>query len=158
MKFVRKAGKQTNAEMYLIKNGRLRVLNENKNQTLALLEEGAVFGELSILHIPGNLHKNKRSASIQSVGYSTLYALTKDDLWQALYDYPKEHERLIEKGKQILRRNNLLDESEEILETFYSSFTESRGHLTIEDRLLKISEAVDQLNDMTDNFERYYYV
>lgn len=76
----------------------MRVLNEAKNQTLCMLEEGAVFGELSILNIPGNRHKNRRSASIQSVGYSTLYALTKDDLWQALYDYPHQHNRLIEQG------------------------------------------------------------
>jgi CRP-like cAMP-binding protein len=84
--------------MYLVKSGHLRVLNESQSQTLCILEEGAVFGELSILNIPGNRHKNRRSASIQSVGYSTLYALTKDDLWHALCDYPQQHKSLIEKG------------------------------------------------------------
>jgi CRP-like cAMP-binding protein len=69
--------------MYVIKSGLLQVLNDRKDKVLCILEEGSVFGELSILNIPENKHKNRRSATIQSIGYSTLYALTKDDLWKA---------------------------------------------------------------------------
>lgn len=81
-----------------MKSGRLQVLNDKQNEVIALLEEGAVFGELSILDIPGNKNKNRRSASIKSIGYSTLYSLTKDDLWHAISDYPSQHQNLIEKG------------------------------------------------------------
>lgn len=69
--------------MYIVKIGSLQVLNDQKDKTIGVLEEGTVFGELSILNIPENKHKNRRSATIQSIGYSTLYALTKDDLWKA---------------------------------------------------------------------------
>lgn len=84
--------------MYLVKSGRLQVLNDKGDHVIGLLEEGAVFGELSILDIPGNKHRNRRSATIKSVGYSTLYALTKDDLWHAISEYPNQHKRLIERG------------------------------------------------------------
>lgn len=79
--------------------------------TLATLQEGAVFGELSILNIAGSKQGNRRSANIRSVGYSDLFALSKDNLWEALREYPDARRMLIQKGRDILKKDNLLDEN-----------------------------------------------
>ena len=36
--------------------------------------------------------------------------LSKEDLWEALQEYPEARRMLIEKGRQMLRKDNLLDE------------------------------------------------
>jgi len=36
--------------------------------------------------------------------------LSKEDLWEALKEYPEARRMLIEKGRQMLRKDNLLDE------------------------------------------------
>lgn len=58
----------------------------------------------------GNKNGNKRTANICSVGYADLYVLSKEDLWDTLEEYPEARTRLIEKGRQMLRKDNLLDE------------------------------------------------
>ncbi len=39
-----------------------------------------------------------------------MFALTKDDLWEALKEYPEARKVLIQKGRDILRKDDLLDE------------------------------------------------
>ena len=97
-------------EMYIVKRGRLNVVGEDGHTVFATLSDGAVFGELSVLNIAGNKTGNRRTANVRSVGYSDLFVLSKDDLWDALQDYPDAKEVLIERGKTILRKDNLLDE------------------------------------------------
>ena len=60
--------------------------------------------------MPGNKNGNRRTANIRSVGYSDLFVLSKEDLWEALKEYPEANDILIEKGRQLLRKDNLLDE------------------------------------------------
>ena len=45
--------------------------------------------QVSILNIPGNKTGNRRTANVRSVGYSDLFSLNKDDLWEALSEYPE---------------------------------------------------------------------
>ena len=71
-------------EMYIIKRGKLDVVADDGREIYVTLGEGAVFGEVSILNIPGNKTGNRRTANVRSVGYSDLFSLSKDDLWEAL--------------------------------------------------------------------------
>ena len=42
--------------MYVIKRGQLAVVSDDGKTTFVVLKEGSVFGEISILNIPGNDH------------------------------------------------------------------------------------------------------
>ena len=76
-------------EMYIIKRGKLDVVVDDGQEIYVTLGEGTVFGEVSILNIPGNKTGNRRTANVRSVGYSDLFSLNKDDLWEALSEYPE---------------------------------------------------------------------
>jgi len=97
-------------EMYIIKRGKLDVVADDGREIYVTLGEGAVFGEVSILNIPGNKTGNRRTANVRSVGYSDLFSLSKDDLWEALAEYPEAKKNLLEKGRQMLMKDNLIDE------------------------------------------------
>ena len=97
-------------EMYIVKKGKLEVVAEDEVTVFATLKEGSVFGEVSILNIAGNKSGNRRTANIRSVGYSDLFELRKEDLWEAIAEYPDAHKILIEVGRDLLRKNNQLDE------------------------------------------------
>ncbi|TPP66335.1 Cyclic nucleotide-gated channel cone photoreceptor subunit alpha [Fasciola gigantica] len=97
-------------EMYIVKRGKLSVVSEDGKTVFVTLGEGSVFGEISILDIAGNKTGNRRSANVRSVGYSDLFCLSKDDLWDALTEYPEAKEILMQRGEEILRKDNLIDE------------------------------------------------
>ncbi|KAA0713014.1 Cyclic nucleotide-gated channel cone photoreceptor subunit alpha CNG channel 1 [Triplophysa tibetana] len=98
-------------EMYIIKEGKLAVVADDGVTQFVVLSDGAYFGEISILGIKGSKAGNRRTANIRSVGYSDLFALSKDDLMEAMTEYPDAKKALEEKGKAILRKDNLLDEA-----------------------------------------------
>uniref|UniRef100_A0A915PEP8 Cyclic nucleotide-binding domain-containing protein n=1 Tax=Setaria digitata TaxID=48799 RepID=A0A915PEP8_9BILA len=97
-------------EMYIVKRGKLQVVADDGIKVFATLQEGSVFGELSILNIAGSKNGNRRTANVRSVGYTDLFALNKNDLWTALKEYPDARKLLIAKGREILRKDGLLDE------------------------------------------------
>uniref|UniRef100_A0A915AHH6 Cyclic nucleotide-binding domain-containing protein n=1 Tax=Parascaris univalens TaxID=6257 RepID=A0A915AHH6_PARUN len=136
-------------EMYIVKRGTLEVVSDDGQKVFVTLKEGTVFGELSILDIPGNKNGNRRTAAIRSVGFSDLYVLSKEDLWEALNEYPDAKKSLLEKGKELLKRDNLLVEVNKDDEDIES-------HNSLEDRLLlmiKATEKVDaQLGELYDDF------
>lgn len=98
-------------EMYIIKEGKLAVVADDGVTQFVVLSDGAYFGEISILGIKGSKAGNRRTANIRSVGYSDLFALSKDDLMEALTEYPDAKKALEEKGKAILMKDNLIDEA-----------------------------------------------
>uniref|UniRef100_A0A1I8G420 Cyclic nucleotide-binding domain-containing protein n=1 Tax=Macrostomum lignano TaxID=282301 RepID=A0A1I8G420_9PLAT len=97
-------------EMYIVKRGKLSVVSPDGKTVFVTLGEGSVFGEVSILNIPGNKTGNRRTANVRSDGYSDLFCLSKNDLWEALTEYPDAKVKLLEKGQQVLRKDNLIDE------------------------------------------------
>jgi len=78
--------------MYIVSRGRLQVVSDNNKLVLATLRPGSYFGEISVLNM-GNAG-NRRTASVRSVGYSDLFCLSKNDLWEVLKDYPSARVRL----------------------------------------------------------------
>ncbi|GAB1608115.1 cyclic nucleotide-gated cation channel alpha-3-like [Argonauta hians] len=97
-------------EMYIVKRGQLQVVADDGTTVYATLTDGSVFGEVSILNIAGNKTGNRRTANVRSIGYSDLFCLSKNDLWDALTEYPAAKKQLIERGRQLLLKDNLLDE------------------------------------------------
>ncbi|XP_013783251.1 cyclic nucleotide-gated cation channel alpha-3-like [Limulus polyphemus] len=99
-------------EMYIVKRGRLSVVGDDGKTVFATLSDGSVFGELSILNISGMKTGNRRTANVRSVGYSDLFCLSKEDLWSVLEEYPEAKKLLIERGRQILLKDGLLDQEQ----------------------------------------------
>lgn len=97
-------------EMYIIKDGRLAVVGEDGVTQLAVLTSGSCFGEISILNISGSKMGNRRTANIRSLGYSDLFCLSKQDLMEALQEFPHARAQLEQKGKDILLKEGLLEE------------------------------------------------
>ncbi|KAF6770621.1 hypothetical protein AHF37_12069, partial [Paragonimus kellicotti] len=64
----------------------------------------------TLFSVSGNKTGNRRSANVRSVGYSDLFCLSKDDLWEALKEYPEAKAILMQRGEEILRKDNLIDE------------------------------------------------
>ncbi|MBN3315138.1 CNG3 protein, partial [Atractosteus spatula] len=96
-------------EMYIIKEGKLAVVADDGITQFVVLSDGSYFGEISILNIKGSKAGNRRTANIRSIGYSDLFCLSKDDLMEALTEYPDAKAMLEEKGRQILMKDGLLD-------------------------------------------------
>ena len=130
-------------EMYIVKRGRLIVVDEDGADIYATLGEGCVFGEVSLLNIPGNMTGNRRTANVRSLGYSDIFILSKDDLFDTLSAYPGAKAKLIEIGRDNLRKDNLFDE-EAALEA------DEEEH-TIEERIDKTESL---LNTLTTRFAR----
>ena len=95
-------------EMYIIKTGKLDVVDNNQN-VLATLSDGSYFGEISILGGLGN----RRTATVKSVGYSELFCLSKQDLLDALVEYPEAKAILQENARKLLIKDGTLNADSE---------------------------------------------
>ena len=67
------------------------------------LKVGTAFGEISLLAMGEG---NKRTANIYSPGFTTLFVLTKSDLFSALVYYPEAKDLLFERARAILNKDN----------------------------------------------------
>ncbi|XP_064569161.1 cyclic nucleotide-gated olfactory channel isoform X2 [Zonotrichia leucophrys gambelii] len=124
-------------EMYIIKEGKLAVVGEDGTTQYALLTAGGCFGEISILNIKGSKMGNRRTANIISLGYSDLFCLSKEDLMEAVTEYPEAKRILEERGREILMKEGLLDES---------AAEESTEGKSVEERLDRVASSLDTLH------------
>ena len=90
-------------EMYLVSSGRLQVVQDDSETVIATLHEGSYFGEISILNLSNT--GNRRTANVRSEGYSELLCLSKEDLLEALTEYPEARKLLEVRGRRLLRRS-----------------------------------------------------
>lgn len=86
-------------EMYIINSGKLEVLEEENGIILNELKHGEIFGEISVLNLGMGKSHRRRTAFVQSVGYTSLLCLTQNDLLEVLNDYPKTKDMLIKNSK-----------------------------------------------------------
>ncbi|KAM6907549.1 cyclic nucleotide gated channel subunit alpha 2b [Xenentodon cancila] len=129
-------------EMYIIKEGKLAVVADDGVTQYALLTAGSCFGEISILNIKGSKMGNRRTANIRSLGYSDLFCLSKDDLMEAVAEYPDAKTVLEERGREILQKEGLLEENAE------------RGGLQKEDTDEKVERLESSLDTLQTRFAR----
>ena len=130
-------------EMYIIKSGKLDVVSPDGTKVFVTLGEGVVFGELSILNVPGSKMGNRRTANVRSKGYSNLFSLHKDDLWAALNEYPDAKKLLLEIGKEILAKDNMIDEEK--------AKREEAAQLNLEQKVILLKE---QIKGIKTRYER----
>ncbi|XP_015235190.1 PREDICTED: cyclic nucleotide-gated olfactory channel [Cyprinodon variegatus] len=129
-------------EMYIIKEGKLAVVADDGVTQYALLTAGSCFGEISILNIKGSKMGNRRTANIRSLGYSDLFCLSKDDLMEAVTEYPDAKTVLEDRGREILKKEGLLDENAE------------GGGLQKEDTEEKVERLESSLDTLQTRFAR----
>lgn len=84
------------------------------------------------LTVSGSKAGNRRTANIRSIGYSDLFCLSKDDLMEALTEYPDAKAMLEEKGRQILMKDGLLD----LEVTIPDTLTHTRGRDLLKQQIL----------------------
>ncbi|KAJ2953886.1 hypothetical protein O0L34_g1512 [Tuta absoluta] len=89
-------------DMYIIKSGECWVLSPDEKEILATLKEGSVFGEISLLGIDG---LRRRTATVRSRGYSTLFCLSRNDLDSALKHHKEAAQILRLRADQIIKEN-----------------------------------------------------
>lgn len=79
--------------------------------------------------------------------YSDLYVLDKEDLWEALHEYPQAKDSLIQKGIQILEKDKMIDPNmvDDEDESFNGPIEDYMEHL--EHEILKITKMIDQAED-----------
>jgi len=90
-----------------------------------------------LIRFSGSKTGNRRTANIRSVGYSDLFCLTKQDLWEVLAEYPSARDTLIERGKAHLRKDNLLDED--------AADIAQQDEAAIPDKLKHVDDSIDLL-------------
>lgn len=89
-------------EMYIVSRGILEVVTDEGKSVVATLKAGSYFGEISVLNV-GHAG-NKRTASVRSVGYSDLFCLNKQDLWDVLKNYPNAESRIRARAEERLTK------------------------------------------------------
>lgn len=86
--------------MYIVSRGVLEVVTDDQRTVVATLKAGSYFGEISVLNV-GHAG-NKRTASVRSVGYSDLFCLNKQDLWDVLKNHPNAEARIRARAEERL--------------------------------------------------------
>ncbi|OWA51277.1 Cyclic nucleotide-gated cation channel alpha-3 [Hypsibius exemplaris] len=124
-------------ELYIVKKGCLEVVSDDGSFVYARLGEGSVFGEISILNIKGIKSGNRRTANVRSIGYADLFRLSKHHLWEALEEYPDARTKILEIGRQLLVKDNLINLQEEA--------EHHANHQKFLDSFVKVTEGVNEV-------------
>jgi len=91
--FVVRLGEYAN-EMFFIKKGEVEILSSENETQLAVLREGAYFGEV------GLLLTQRRSVSVRALTLCIFEVITQDDLYPILEEFPQQREVLLKVARQ----------------------------------------------------------
>lgn len=91
--YVVRVGEYAN-EMFFIKKGEVEILSSDTETQLAILREGAYFGEIGVLL------NDKRSVSVRALTLCTFEVIKRDDFKAVLEHYPKQKEYLLKVAHQ----------------------------------------------------------
>ena len=119
--------------------------------------KGLTISPYCVACIAGNKNGNRRTANIRSVGYSDLFVLSKEDLWEALQEYPEARLRLLEKGRQMLRKDNLLDEevaSRQELDQLSTDEKLARLERCLEETFQRLTALTENFNGVQQEFKK----
>ena len=94
-------------EMFIVNSGQLQVMDDDGAVVIATLDEGSYFGEISLLNLTAA--GNRRTANVRSLGYSDLLCLYKEDLLEALKEYPDVKKVLEDRVMRMLKRSEQIN-------------------------------------------------
>ncbi|EYC11117.1 hypothetical protein Y032_0052g2232 [Ancylostoma ceylanicum] len=132
-------------EMFIVKRGTLRVIDEESSTPALTLTDGATFGELSVILIAGNQLGDRRAVSLRSEGYSDVYILNQDDVSAILQEYPTDRDILISNAREMLRSRDLLSEAA------VESTDQPLSMLSLEEQLLRMRNQIGDLDSQLNN-------
>ncbi|EGT48580.1 hypothetical protein CAEBREN_02576 [Caenorhabditis brenneri] len=149
-------------EMFIVKKGTLTVIDDDTGAELDFLKENSTFGELSIIHVKGNLLGDRRSVSLRSVGYSDVYVLHQDDVTRLLQEYPEERSKLLENARRMLHARGLLETTElgEMCENGDDMDDETMlDLLSVDEQLIRLENIINSLdNELTQQVTSFSHV
>ncbi|CAH1799509.1 unnamed protein product, partial [Owenia fusiformis] len=137
-------------DMYIVKRGLLTVVADDGTTVIANLSEGSVFGEISLLSIPGSKLGNRRAANVRSEGYCDVFVLSKEDLWETLKEYPEARSKMVANGRSILLKSKQFDEELERTE----NLRQQHGHDKMADLGAKMTHLQVKVTKMMQDFNK----
>lgn len=90
-------------EFFIIKTGRVGVISEDGLSLMAVLEEGAFFGEIALLIT------KKRTMSIKCLSATEFVSISKERFLSLFENYPKKKKYLLKVANQRLKTTNKHD-------------------------------------------------
>ena len=81
-------------------------------------------------------------------GYSNLFSLHKDDLWAALNEYPEARNLLLNIGREILAKDNMIDEEK--------AKREEDAKMTVDQKIILLKEHVKGIKTRFDRLKKDY--
>ncbi len=110
-------------EMYIILSGKVKVIKEKGNvkTTLATLEEGDFFGEMSLFD------NNPRSATVKALGNVKLLEINQKNFLKKISRDPSLAFRMLEKMSQRIRKSdekilNYIVEIKDMIDDYHEFF------------------------------------
>lgn len=81
-------------EMFFINRGKVNVVSEPEHETVAVLKEGEVFGEIALFY------SQPRTASVYARDYCDIYSLNREDFDRILARHPEFAEKVRELARE----------------------------------------------------------
>ena len=91
---------------------------------------------------------NRRTANVRSKGYSNLFSLHKDDLWAALNEYPEARNLLLNIGREILAKDNMIDEDK--------AKREEAAKMTVDQKIILLKDHVSGIKTRFERLQKDY--